>query len=55
MSETIQMRDRGVFTLPASVRDRHGIQAGDSFRLVDLDGILVLAHDDHGARAGPRD
>lgn len=43
MNETIQIRDRGVLTLPASVRDRHGIQAGDSYRLIDLDGVLVLA------------
>ena len=43
MNETIQIRDRGVLTLPASVRDRHGIQAGDSYRLIDLDGILVLS------------
>ena len=29
-------------TLPASLRDKYGIEEGDSFRLVDLDGILVL-------------
>jgi len=43
MDATVQMRDRGVFTLPAEIRDKYGIQPGDTFRLVDLDGIFVLA------------
>jgi len=42
MDATIQVRKRGVLTLPASLRDKYGIEEGDSFRLVDLDGILVL-------------
>jgi bifunctional DNA-binding transcriptional regulator/antitoxin component of YhaV-PrlF toxin-antitoxin module len=42
MSETVQIRERGVLTLPASLRKRHGIRTGDSFRLIDFDGILVL-------------
>jgi bifunctional DNA-binding transcriptional regulator/antitoxin component of YhaV-PrlF toxin-antitoxin module len=42
MDETVTVRERGVLTLPASVRERHGIAAGDSYRLLDLGGVLVL-------------
>jgi len=42
MEATVQIRDRGVMTLPADLRKKYGIQAGDSFRVVDLDGIFVL-------------
>jgi bifunctional DNA-binding transcriptional regulator/antitoxin component of YhaV-PrlF toxin-antitoxin module len=42
MDPTVQIRDRGVITLPVEVRDRHGIRIGDTYRLIDLDGILVL-------------
>ncbi len=42
MDATVQVRDRGMFTLPAEIRERYGIQPGDTFRLVDLDGIFVL-------------
>jgi AbrB family looped-hinge helix DNA binding protein len=42
MDATIQVRDRGVLTLPAELREKYGIQPGDTFRLVDLDGMFVL-------------
>jgi bifunctional DNA-binding transcriptional regulator/antitoxin component of YhaV-PrlF toxin-antitoxin module len=42
MDTTIQVRQRGTLTLPAELRDRYGIKKGDTFRLVDLDGIFVL-------------
>ena len=42
MEATIQVRQRGTLTLPAELREKYGIQAGDSFRLVDLDGVFVL-------------
>lgn len=42
MSMTVQVRKRGVLTLPAEVREKYNIQEGDTFRLEDLDGILVL-------------
>ncbi len=42
MSETIQMRRRGVVTLPKHLREKYGIKTGDTFRLVDLDGIFVM-------------
>jgi hypothetical protein len=39
---TIQVRKRGTLTLLAELRDKYGIQPGDTFRLVDLDGVFVL-------------
>ena len=42
MESTIQVRQRGVLTLPAELREKYGIEPGDTFRLVDLDGIFVL-------------
>jgi bifunctional DNA-binding transcriptional regulator/antitoxin component of YhaV-PrlF toxin-antitoxin module len=42
MSATVQVRQRGVFTLPAELRQKYGIQTGDTFRVIDLDGIFVL-------------
>ncbi len=42
MEATIQVRQRGTLTLPAELRDKYGIEPGDTFRLVDLDGIFVL-------------
>jgi bifunctional DNA-binding transcriptional regulator/antitoxin component of YhaV-PrlF toxin-antitoxin module len=42
MDATIQVRQRGTLTLPADLRERYGIREGDTFRLVDLDGIFVL-------------
>jgi len=42
METTIQVRQRGTLTLPADLRERYGIRPGDTFRLVDLDGIFVL-------------
>ena len=42
MEATIQVRQRGTLTLPAELRAKYGIKPGDSFRLVDLDGVFVL-------------
>lgn len=42
METTLQVRQRGTLTLPADLRDKYGIKEGDTFRLVDLDGIFVL-------------
>ena len=42
MTTTIQVRQRGTLTLPAKLRQRYRIQPGDTFRLVDIDGIFVL-------------
>lgn len=42
MDATVQVRQRGTLTLPAGLREKYGIQPGDTFRLMDLDGVLVL-------------
>ena len=42
MVETLQVRQRGTVTLPATLREKYGIKPGDTFSLVDLDGIFVL-------------
>ena len=40
--DTIQIRQRGSLTLPAPLRERYNIKPGDIFRILDLDGILIL-------------
>jgi len=42
MDLTIQVRERGVVTLPAELREKYNIKNGKIFRLVDLDGIFVF-------------
>jgi AbrB family looped-hinge helix DNA binding protein len=42
MDTTVQVRQRGTFTLPAELRERYNIKPGDTFRIIDLDGILVF-------------
>lgn len=42
MDLIIQVRNRGIITLPAEIREKYGIDTGDILRLVDLDGIFVL-------------
>jgi AbrB family looped-hinge helix DNA binding protein len=42
MDTTVQVRQRGTLTLPAELRERYNIKPGDTFRIIDLDGILVL-------------
>ena len=42
MNITIQVRERGVITLPAELRQKYKIENGDIFRLVDLEGVFVL-------------
>lgn len=42
MDRTLQVRERGTLTLPAELREKYNIKPGDSFRLVDLDGMFVL-------------
>jgi bifunctional DNA-binding transcriptional regulator/antitoxin component of YhaV-PrlF toxin-antitoxin module len=42
METTIQIRKRGVLTLPSKLREKYTIQEGDTYRLIDMDGIFVL-------------
>jgi len=40
---TIQVRQRGVLTLPAAIREKYRIENGDALTVIDLDGALVLS------------
>ena len=42
MSTTVQVRKRGVVTLPTNLRKKYDIQVGDTFQVVDLDGLFVF-------------
>ena len=42
-SITLQLGQRGVITIPKSVRDPYGLQPGDTLTLLDLGGVLVLS------------
>lgn len=42
MTLTVQVRERGVVTLPAELREKYEIDSGKVFRLIDLDGIFVF-------------
>ena len=42
MESTVQVRKRGVLTLPSELREKYTIQEGDTYRLVDMNGIFVL-------------
>jgi AbrB family looped-hinge helix DNA binding protein len=42
METAIQVRKRGTITLPAELRAQYDISPGDTFRLLDLDGIFIL-------------
>ncbi len=43
MIATVQVRQRGNVTLPIDIRKRYKVQDGDTYRLIDLDGLLVLS------------
>jgi bifunctional DNA-binding transcriptional regulator/antitoxin component of YhaV-PrlF toxin-antitoxin module len=42
MDIILQVRERGIITLPAELRQKYKIENGDIFRLVDLEGVFVL-------------
>jgi len=42
-SVNLQMAQRGIITIPKSLRESYGLQAGDTFTLIDLDGVFVLS------------
>lgn len=39
---TLQLRDRGVVTLPKALRERYGLEPGSSLHLVDLGGVFAI-------------
>ncbi len=40
---TLQLAQRGVLTLPKTLRENYNLQTGDSFTLLDLGGVFVLS------------
>ena len=42
MTTAVQVQERGVVTLPASLRRKCVIKVGDTFQVLDLDGLIVL-------------
>lgn len=41
-TSTIQLRSRGVLTLPKALRDKYDLDEGDALHLVDVGGTFVL-------------
>ena len=42
MDISIQVRKRGVLTLPSELREKYKIEAGDTYHLIDIEGTFVL-------------
>ena len=42
MDATVQVRQRGTHTLPADLRKKYGVWPGDTYYIVDLEGVFVL-------------
>lgn len=40
---TLQIAQRGVLTLPKSLRQAYKLEAGDTLTLIDLGGVFVLS------------
>ncbi|MGB7292218.1 MAG: AbrB/MazE/SpoVT family DNA-binding domain-containing protein [Thermodesulfobacteriota bacterium] len=40
---TVNITQRGVLTLPKSIRKRYKLKPGDSLTLLDVDGVLILS------------
>lgn len=39
----LEMAQRGQITIPKSLRDRYGWDAGQQFSVIDLDGIILFS------------
>jgi bifunctional DNA-binding transcriptional regulator/antitoxin component of YhaV-PrlF toxin-antitoxin module len=42
MTITVQVQQQGSFTIPVELQEKYDIRQGDTFQLVDFDGIFVL-------------
>ncbi|MCR4406297.1 MAG: AbrB/MazE/SpoVT family DNA-binding domain-containing protein [Anaerolineae bacterium] len=40
---TVQVAQRGLITLPKTLREAYGIRPGDTMTLLDLDGVFILS------------
>ncbi|MFN8468873.1 MAG: AbrB/MazE/SpoVT family DNA-binding domain-containing protein [Caldilineaceae bacterium] len=43
MEATVRVRKRGVLTLPTDLCEKYGIAEGDTFRIVDVNGVFILS------------
>lgn len=43
MNMNMQVRQRGTLTLPVQLRNKYNIQQGDTYHLIDIDGVFVLS------------
>ncbi len=43
MNMNLQVRQRGTLTLPVQLRNKYNIQAGDTYQLIDIDGVFMLS------------
>lgn len=48
---SITLRERGLLTLPKSLRDRYGLERGDALSVIDLGGVFVLSPQASGVDA----
>jgi bifunctional DNA-binding transcriptional regulator/antitoxin component of YhaV-PrlF toxin-antitoxin module len=39
----LQMAQRGVITIPKALRETYSLEPGDTFTLIDLDGVFVIS------------
>lgn len=51
METTVEVLPNGAVVLPAEVREQYHIRAGDRLRLVDIDGVFILAQQKASASA----
>ena len=42
-TQTVQLAQRGVLTLPKSIRQAYHLETGDELTLIDLGGVFVLS------------
>jgi AbrB family looped-hinge helix DNA binding protein len=42
-SMTLHMAQRGLITIPKTLREAYGLKPGDALTLLDLGGVLVLS------------
>jgi len=39
----VQLRQRGVLTLPRKLREKYGLEEGDVLAVIDLGGVILLS------------
>lgn len=49
METTVEVQPNGAVVLPVEVREQYHIRTGDRLRLVDIDGVFILAQQKNSA------